>query len=68
MKLAATEHDKMMAEIIQYTTTIVSVAVMNDIPIKTRAEAIRMAEQIFHKVIMSKMVEKCVEKSTPCNN
>ena len=68
MKLAATEHDKMMAEIMAFTSTVVGVAEMRSVPAQVRAEAIVMAEQIFHKVIMSKMVEKCVEKSTPCNN
>ena len=68
MKLAATEHDKMMAEIMAFTQTIVGVAEMKNVPAPVRVEAIMMAEQIFHKVIMSKMVEKCVEKSTPCNN
>lgn len=68
MKLAATEHDKMMAEIMTFTSTVVGVAEMRNVPAQVRVEAIMMAEQIFHKVIMSKMVEKCVEKSTPCNN
>jgi len=68
MIASATEHDKMMAEIIQFTSTVVGVAEMRDVPAKIRAEAIFMAEKIFHKVVMSKMLEKCVEKSTPCNN
>lgn len=68
MKLAITEHDKMMAEIMAFTGTVVGIAEMRNIPASVRVEAIMMAEKIFHKVIMSKMVEKCVEKSTPCNN
>ena len=68
MKAVVTEHDKMMAEIMGFTSTIVGVAEMREIPAKIRAEAILMAEQLFHKTIMNKMVEKCVEKSTPCNN
>lgn len=68
MKIAATEHDKMMLEIMEFTQTVVGVAEMRDVPATVRAEAIFMAEKIFHKLIMSKMIEKCVEKSTPCNN
>ena len=63
-----TEHDKMMAEIMVFTQTVVGVAEMRTVPANVRAEAIIMAEKIFHKVIMNKMLEKCVEKSTPCNN
>lgn len=63
-----TEHDKMMAEIIAFTQTIVGVAEMRTVPATVRAEAIVMAERIFHGLIMKKMLEKCVEKSTPCNN
>jgi hypothetical protein len=63
-----TEHDKMMAEIIAFTQTVVGVAEMRTVPATVRAEAIVMAERIFHGLIMKKMLEKCVEKSTPCNN
>ena len=68
MKATMTEHDKMMLEIMEFTQVVVGVAEMRGIPAKIRAEAILMAEQLFHKAIMEKMVEKCVEKSTPCNN
>ena len=68
MQAVPTEHDKMMLEIMEFTQTVVGVAEMRDIPATVRAEAIFMAEKIFHKMIMNKMVEKCVEKSTPCNN
>ena len=68
MKAVMTEHDKMMLEIMEFTQVVVGVAEMRDIPATVRAEAILMAEKLFHKVIMNKMVEKCVEKSTPCNN
>lgn len=68
MQAIATEHDKMMAEIMDFTGTIVGIAGMNDVPTAIRAKAIFMAEQLFHKVVMDKMVEKCIEKSTPCNN
>jgi len=63
-----TEHDKMMAEIIAFTQTVVGVAEMRTVSATVRAEAIVMAERIFHGLIMKKMLEKCVEKSTPCNN
>jgi hypothetical protein len=63
-----TEHDKMMAEIIAFTQTVVGVAEMRTVPATVRAEAIVMAERIFHGLIMKKMLEKCVEKSIPCNN
>lgn len=68
MQAVPTEHDKMMLEIMEFTQTVVGVAEMRDVPATVRAEAIVMAEKIFHKMIMNKMVEKCVEKSTPCNN
>jgi hypothetical protein len=63
-----TEHDKMMAEIMAFTQTVVGVAEMRTVPATVRAEAIMMAERIFHGLIMKKMLEKCVEKSIPCNN
>jgi len=63
-----TEHDKMMAEIMVFTQTIVGVAEMRSVPAIVRAETIMMAERIFHGLIMKKMLEKCVEKSIPCNN
>lgn len=68
MKATMTEHDKMMLEIMEFTQVIVGVTEMRDISATVRAEAIVMAEQLFHKVIMKKMLEKCVEKSTPCAN
>ena len=68
MKAVVTEHEQMMFEIMEFTRVIVGVAEMRHIPVKLRAETILLAEQLFHKVIMNKMVEKCVEKSIPCNN
>lgn len=68
MKAVPTEHDKMMLEIMEFTKVVVGVAEMRDVSVNIRAEAILMAEKLFHKMIMEKMVEKCVEKSTPCNN
>lgn len=68
MQAIMTEHDKMMLEIMEFTQVVVGVAEMRDVSATVRAEAILMAEKLFHKMIMKKMVEKCVEKSTPCNN
>ena len=68
MKIATTEHDKMMIDIMDFTAMVVGIAEMKDVEAAVRAEAIFMVEQVFHKMIMQKMVEKCVEKSLPCNN
>ena len=68
MKTVVTEHEQMMAEIMEFTSLVVRVAEMRDVPVNIRAESILMVEKLFHKVIMDKMVEKCVEKSIPCNN
>ena len=68
MKAVATEHDKMMMDIMDFTSMVVGIAEMRDIPAKVRADGIFVIEQAFHKMIMEKIVEKCVEKSTPCNN
>ena len=68
MRLAVTEHGQMMVEIMEFTMTVVGVAEMKDIDVTVKAKAIYMAEQIFHKMIMNKILAKCVEKVTPCNN
>ena len=68
MKAVMTEHDKMMLEIMEFTQVVVGVAEMRDVPATVRAEAILMAEKLFHKMIMNKMVEKCATASTPFNN
>lgn len=68
MRIAATEHDKVMAEIMAFTETIVGVAEMRDIPPVVRADTILLAEELFHKVIMDRMIVQCVQKSTPCDN
>lgn len=68
MKAVLTEHEMMLAEVMTFTNTVVGVVEMTSVPAKIRAEAIGMAEKIFHKVIMNKMLNKCVEKATPSNN
>lgn len=68
MQIAVTENDKMMSEIMQFTQVIVGVTEMRNVPIQVRAEAILMAEQLFHRVVMGKMIQKCGTAATPCNN
>lgn len=68
MRAAATEYDMMMADIMAFTQTVVGVAEMRNVPANVRAEAIFMAEKIFHKLIMNKLLEKRIQKVSPCNN
>lgn len=62
------ESDVIMAEIMEFTTTVVGVAELKDVQTHIKAKAIFMAEQILHKIIMNKIVEKCVESTTPSAN
>lgn len=68
MKAVATEHDKMMMDIMDFTSMVVGIAEMRDVAANVRADAIFVVEKAFHKMIMEKIMEKCVEKSIPCNN
>ena len=68
MTAVQTESEKILAEIMVFTNTIVGIASMVDIENSVKAQAIFMAEQILHQIIVDKIVEKCVEKSIPCNN
>lgn len=68
MQAVMTEHDKMMLDIMEFTSMVVGLAEMREVPANLRADAILVLEKAFHKTIMGKMVEKCIEKSTPCNN
>lgn len=68
MMMIPTESDNMMAEIMEFTSTVVGLAEMKDVAVPIRAKAIMLAEQVLHKVIMDKLVDKCIEKSIPCNN
>lgn len=68
MQTVMTEHDKMLNEIHSFTRTVVAIAEMQKEPVRARADAIMMAEYLFHQIVMNKMLEKCVEKATPCNN
>ena len=68
MTTVQTESEKILAEIMGFTNTIVGIASMVDIENPVKAQAIFMAEQMLHQVIMDKIVEKCVEKGIPSNN
>jgi len=68
MKAVATEHDQMMMDIMDFTSMVVGIAEMRDVPASIRADGIFVIEQAFHKMIMNKMIEKCATASTPCNN
>lgn len=68
MQRVMTEHEEMMVNVMQFTSAIVVLAEMRDVPPRDRAEAIFMAEQIFHKMIMDRMIEKCANNAVPCNN
>lgn len=68
MKAVVTEYDKMMMDIMDFTSMVVAIAEMRDIPANIRVDGILVIEQAFHKMIMEKIAEKCVQKSIPCNN
>jgi hypothetical protein len=68
MKAVMTEHEQMMIDIMNFTATVVRLTEMREYPAEMRADAIMIAEQLFHKMVMGKIVEKCVEKSTPSTN
>lgn len=68
MKAVVTEHEQMMLDIMDFTSMVVGIAEMKDISADIRANAIFVVEQAFHRVIMEKIVEKCVEKATPSTN
>lgn len=63
-----TQHDLMFDSIMEFTGTVVAIAEMSGVHVRDKADAIFMAEKIFHKIVMDKIVEKCVKTSTPCQN
>lgn len=67
MKAVLTEHQKVLAEIIAFTDTVIRIAETN-LPSSVRAKAIFKAEQILHSRLMDKLTTKCAEKSVPCVN
>jgi len=68
MVIAETEHDKIMIEIMKFTQTVVCLAGLKNVDVHTQAQAIFMAERVFHKVVMDKLLTKCENISTPCRN
>lgn len=68
MTYANTERDNVLADIMDFTATVVGIATMNGVENPVKAKAIFMAEQMLHQVIMDKIVEKCVESTTPSEN
>lgn len=68
MVIAQTEHDKMMVEIMEFTKTIVCLSGLQSVNVHDKAQAIFLAEKLFHKIVMDKIVTKCENISTPCQN
>lgn len=63
-----TEHEKVMADIMNFTGIVVKITDMLDVPVSFRAQAIFEAEKMLRKVIMDRMVSKCAKQSQPCRN
>ena len=68
MTIVATESDKMLASIMDFTATVVGIASIKNVENSVKAEAIFVAEKLLHKIVMDKIVEKCAKTSTPCQN
>lgn len=68
MMAVRTEHEKMMLEVMEFTSAVVSITQLRDCDVYSKANAILLIEQMFHKMIMDKIVEKCEKTSTPCLN
>ncbi len=68
MKAVATESDMMAEDIADFTTMIVGIATMKDVPNDVKAESILQVERIFHSFIMKKIVSKCESKAIPSSN
>lgn len=63
-----TEHEKVMADIMNFTTLVLAIADRPQWPLDIRVRAIYEAERMFHGAIMAKMVNKCAKHSEPCRN
>ena len=50
-----TKHDMMLNEIMEFTGAVVSIAQMPGVDVVDKANAILLAEQVFHKIIMDNM-------------
>lgn len=68
MTISKTEYELVMDDIMAFTSTIVGIAELRNIPVADRANAIYLAEGIFHKVLMDKMIKKCESKAIPSTN
>lgn len=68
MRAAQTEHDKMLKEVHEFTRAVIAVTEMTNSPMQDRVDTILAMEYLFHSLIMKKILDKCVEKATPCNN
>ena len=68
MTISKTEHDHMMDDIMAFTTAIVGIAELRNVAVADRANAIYMAENVFHKILMDKMIKKCESKAIPSTN
>lgn len=68
MTAVQTEHDRVMADIMSFTSVVVKITDMLDLPVSVRAKAIFEAEKVFYKVMIDRMVEKCVKQLEPCRN
>jgi hypothetical protein len=68
MQAVSTEYDLIAQDISAFTETIVGITEMRDVPVSVRADSIFAVESLFHKFIMSKIIEKCENSVTPSNN
>lgn len=68
MVISQTEHDLMMGDIMAFTGAILAIAEMKNVHVRDKANAIYLAESVFHKMIMDKMIEKCESKAIPSTN
>jgi hypothetical protein len=68
MKVVSTEYDLIAKDISDFTNTIVGISEMRSVPVSVRADAIFAVEEIFHRFIVAKIVEKRENSVTPSNN
>lgn len=63
-----TEHEKVMADIMNFTQLVLAIAERPQWSLDIRVKAIYEAERLLHGAIMAKMVNKCIRQSEPCRN
>jgi len=63
-----TEHEKVMADIMNFTQLVLTIAERPQWSLDIRVKAIYEAERLLHGAIMAKMVNKCIKQSEPCRN